>query len=249
MWPWVEKGLAGTDRERADELMRLFSNPEIKAILCSRGGYGVLRILDLLDFEKIKAYPKFFMGFSDITVLLAALWKKTGLIGFHGPMITSLSRLNPSSRNMVRASLKGQYQVQISLDPGQAISPRNARGLLLGGNLTMLTHLIGTAYEPVWDQTILFLEDCNEDPYRIDRLFTHLRLRGCLNKVSTILLGKFTGSNQKDLPLGLFKEILGNSNVPVWTGLPVGHGSRNVPLPVGVPASIEAGNGLLSLGL
>jgi muramoyltetrapeptide carboxypeptidase len=113
----------------------------------------------------------------------------------------------------------------------------------------MLTHLIGTGYEPVWDQALLFLEDCNEDPYRIDRLFTHLRLGGVLNRVSAILLGKFTGSDQKDLPLALIKEILGHSNIPIWAGLPVGHGSRNIPLPVGAPAYIDGRSGLLKVDL
>jgi muramoyltetrapeptide carboxypeptidase len=241
--------LAGTDRERADELMGLFTNPGIKAILCSRGGYGAMRILDFLDFKKIKEYPKLFMGFSDVTVLLAALWKKAGLMGFHGPMVATLPQLIPSSRNRVQATLRGDYQIQIPLDPKRAISPASARGTLLGGNLTMLTHLIGTSYEPDWERVILFLEDCGEDPYRVDRLFMHLRLRGCLDRVSAVLLGKFTGSDKKDLPLSRMKEIIGNLKIPVWAGLPVGHGSRNIPLPVGAPAFIDAGRSMLEVGL
>ncbi len=241
--------LAGTDRERADELMELFTNPGIKAILCSRGGYGAMRILDFLDFKKIREHPKLFMGFSDVTVLLSALWKETGLMVFHGPMVTTLPQLIPSSLAGLQATLKGNYQVQIPLDPKRAISPVSARGTLLGGNLTMLTHLIGTSYEPDWDQALLFLEDCGEDPYRIDRLFMHLRLRGCLDKVSAVLLGKFTGPDNKELPLSLIKKMIGNANIPVWAGLPVGHGSRNIPLPVGAPAFIDAGRGLLTVDL
>jgi muramoyltetrapeptide carboxypeptidase len=241
--------LAGTDRERADELMELFCDPGIKAILCSRGGYGAMRILDFLDFKLIKDNPKFFMGFSDITVLLTALWKKAGLMAFHGPMVTTLPQLVTSSLIRVQSTLRGQYQIEIPLDRKRAISPGNARGVLLGGNLTMLTHLIGTSYEPEWDQVILFLEDCGEDPYRVDRLFMHLRLRGCLERVSAILLGKFTGSSKNDLPLSRIKKIIGVSNTPVWTGLPVGHGSRNIPLPVGAPAFLDGEKGLLSVDL
>jgi muramoyltetrapeptide carboxypeptidase len=241
--------LAGTDRERAEELMRLFSDPGIKGILCSRGGYGAMRILDLLDFKKISGHPKLIMGFSDITVLLLALLKKADLITFHGPMVTTLPRLTAPSLTRVEAALRGHYQIRIPLIRSRAINPENAQGLLMGGNLTLVTHLLGTPYEPNWDQALLFLEDCSEDPYRVDRFFTHLRLRGCLDRVSAILLGTFTGSNKKKLSLELFKEILGKDNVPVWTGLPVGHGSRNIPLPVGAPAFIDAEKGLLSVEL
>ena len=241
--------LAGTDRERAEELMGLFTNPEIQAILCSRGGYGTMRLLEYLDFKIIKDHPKLFMGFSDVTVLLMALWEKAGLMAFHGPMVTSLSKLKTSSLNRVQATLKGHYQVQLSLDKNRAFLPGSARGALIGGNLTLLAHLIGTPYEPVWDDTILFLEDCGEEPYRLDRLFLHLRLCGCLEKVSAILLGTFSGANKKELPMTKIKEMLKDSNVPIWTGLPIGHGSRNIPLPVGATASIDAEQACLSVEL
>ncbi len=241
--------LAGTDRERAEELTGLFTDPEIKAILCSRGGYGAMRILDYLDFKTIKDHPKLFMGFSDITVLLIALWEKIRLMSFHGPMVTTLPQLTASSLIKVQTTLLGHYQIHIPLNRDRAILPGSARGELIGGNLTMLTHLIGTAYEPCWDQAILFLEDCGEDPYRVDRLFTHLRLRGCLEKVSAVLLGTITGSDKKSLRMGLIKEILIDSNIPVWTGLPIGHGSRNIPLPIGAPAFLDAEKALLSVEL
>jgi len=241
--------LAGTDQERAEELMGFFINPEIKAILCSRGGYGTIRTLEYLDFRKIKDHPKFFMGFSDITVLLMALWKKADLMTFHGPMVTTLSQLKPSSLLRVEATLMGHYQIQLSLDKNRVFFPGSAQGILIGGNLTILTHLIGTPYEPVWDQAILFLEDCEEEPYRLDRLFMHLRLRGCLKKVSAILLGRFIGPQKKELHLTMAKEILKDSHIPVWTGLPIGHGSRNIPLPIGAPAFLDGNKGLLSIEL
>jgi muramoyltetrapeptide carboxypeptidase len=241
--------LSGTDRERAEELMALFADPGIHAVLCSRGGYGSMRILDFLDFNKIKDHPKLFMGFSDITALLSALWEKCGLLSFHGPMVTTLNTLAPSSLIRVLAVLQGNYGNQVPLNRKKAFGPESTQGVMIGGNLTMLTHLIGTSYEPTWDRTLLFLEDCSEDPYRVDRLFTHLKLRGCLDRVNAILLGTFTGSNKKPLPLGLFKEIFRDTNVPVWTGLPVGHGSRNIPLPIGAPAIIDAERGFLSVDL
>ena len=244
----LRKGyLAGTDRERAEELMRLFADPEIKAILCSRGGYGALRILDYLDFNLIKTHPKLFMGFSDVTVLLLAFWKKTHLMTFHGPMVTTLSQLNPAFLNKVQAVLKGHYQIKIPLSLRRAISPGSAQGKLIGGNLSLLIHLIGTPYEPDWDQSILFLEDCGEEAYRLDRLMTHLRLSGCLGKVSAILLGEFKRPDRKGQSRGLFRDILGDLGIPVWSGLPIGHGSRNFPLPIGAPATLDAEKGLWSI--
>jgi len=246
----IRKGyLAGTDRERAEELMQLFADPEVKAILCSRGGYGTLRILDYLDFKNIKAHPKLFMGFSDVTVLLMAFWKKADLMTFHGPMMTTLSQVNLSTLVRVKAMLKGHYQIQLPLSINRAVLPGSAQGILMGGNLSLLVHLIGTPYEPVWDHAILFLEDCGEESYRLDRLLTHLRLRGCLGKVSAILLGKFTGPNKKELPMDAVKDILRDLNIPVWTGLPIGHGSWNFPLPIGAPTTLDAEKGLLSIHL
>lgn len=246
----IRKGyLAGTDRERAEELMELFADPGIKAILCSRGGYGTLRILDYLDFKNIQAHPKLFMGFSDVTVLLMAFWKKAALMTFHGPMVTTLSQVNPSTLVRVQTTLRGHYQIQLPLNVNRAVLPGNAQGMLIGGNLSLLVHLIGTPYEPDWDRSILFLEDCGEESYRLDRLITHLRLRGCLEKVSAILLGKFTGPHKKELPMDAVKNILRDLNVPVWTGLPIGHGSWNFPLPIGAPAALDAEKGLLSIHL
>jgi muramoyltetrapeptide carboxypeptidase len=241
--------LAGTDRERAEELVALFADPKIKAVLCSRGGYGALRILDLLDFKTIKDHPKLFMGFSDITVLLLSLWEKAGLMTFHGPMITSLSKLTPYSLAKVQSTLTGDYQIKLSLDKKLPFLPGSAEGVLWGGNLTLLVHLIGTPFEPVWDRAILFLEDFGEEPYRLDRLLAHLRLRGCLEKVSAILLGQFTGSHGEELSNNLVKDLLGDLRIPVWTGLPIGHGSRNIPLPIGAPAVLDGKKGLLSVDL
>jgi muramoyltetrapeptide carboxypeptidase len=241
--------LAGTDRERAEELMELFLNQEIKAILCSRGGYGAMRILDHLDFKKIKDHPKLFMGFSDITVLLMALWKKAGLLAFHGPMVTSLSRLKPQSLIRFQATLEGNYRLEVPLNKKKVLFPGSAQGVLWGGNLTLLVHLIGTPYEPAWERAILFLEDCGEEPYRLDRLFMHLKLRGSLEKISALLLGQFTGSKTGELSMNRIKEILGDMNIPVWTGLPVGHGTQNIPLPIGAPAFLDGKKGLLVVDL
>jgi muramoyltetrapeptide carboxypeptidase len=241
--------LAGTDEERAEELMDLFTDPSIKAVLCSRGGYGSMRILEHLDFKVIKSNPKIFMGFSDITVLLLALWKKAGLLTFHGPMVATFPRLRKASLIRVRSLLAGAYQTEILLDKKKAMAPKSTEGVLWGGNLTLLAHSIGTPYEPDWDRAILFLEDCGEAPYRVDRLFSHLKLRGVLKKIAAVVLGQFTGPENRGLARHWFESWLGDWEVPIWIGLPVGHGPENIPLPIGAPAFIDGTKGLLSVNL
>jgi muramoyltetrapeptide carboxypeptidase len=239
--------LAGTDQERADELHALLTDPDIKALMCSRGGYGAMRILDLLDYQEIKRNPKLVMGFSDITALLLALWKKIGLMTFHGPMVTTLPRSNLFTKSSVQAVLKGHYQIELPLDKRKAVIARSTEGVLIGGNLTLITHLIGTHYEPVWDRAILFLEDCGEEPYRLDRMFQHLRLRGCFSEIAAIILGRFSRSDGKEIPLKKIIPLLEDLQIPIWTSLPVGHGASNVPLPIGAPAFLDSRKGRLSV--
>lgn len=237
--------LAGSDQERAAELNDLLTDPEIKAVLCSRGGYGTMRILDALDYGRIKKHPKIVMGFSDVTALLSALYVRTGLLTFHGPMVTTLPSLSPTSLKSVRKVLSGPFPQRIPLRKGTTPRPAGGRGRLIGGNLTLLCHLIGTPYEPPWEGAILFLEDCGEALYRIDRLFQHLRLRKVWEKVSAVILGTFTGPGGKRVPESFLRSLLEGVGVPVWTNLPVGHGRHNIPLPYGAPVFLEERQGLL----
>lgn len=241
--------LAGSDRERAEELTEFFLDPEIKAVICSRGGYGTLRLLEHLDFKKLARVPKIFMGFSDITVLLLALWQKSRLMTFHGPMVTTLTRVTASVLSRVRETLEGNFQVTIRLPRQGCLHPGQGRGFLLGGNLTLLTHLIGTPFEPQWDQAVLFLEDEGEELYRLDRLFMHLRLSGVLGRISALLLGRFVPTERKPQFLRMIREVLGHPDIPVWSGMPVGHGARNIPLPIGAPAIFDGETGLLTVPL
>ncbi|MEW6188204.1 MAG: LD-carboxypeptidase [Thermodesulfobacteriota bacterium] len=241
--------LAGTDRERARELMDLFLNPDIRALICARGGYGCLRLLDLLDYEAIKKHPKLFMGFSDVTALLTAFYNRADLMSFHGPMVTTLPQMGPPVQRKVKAVLTGHFQMKIPLEEKKVIRAGSARGRLTGGNLTLLSHLIGTPFEPLWDRAILFLEDCGEAAYRLDRLFLHLKLCGVLDRVSAILLGTFTGPDNRAMPLHFLKNLLEGVKVPVWGGLPFGHGLLNIPLPIGAPAFLDGDNRLLRIDL
>src|SRR5205085_109159 len=186
--------LAGSDRERAGDLMQMFGNPEVKAIVCLRGGYGTARLLDLLDYNLIRANPKIFVGYSDITSLHCALLKKANLISFHGPMLNSdLTRddlpeftlrsfLNTLCQPLPAGNLCKNYRAKTVavLRRGTACGP------LLGGNLSLLCTTLATSFQPSFKGRILFFEDLEEPPYRIDRMLTHLLNSGLLQQVAGI---------------------------------------------------------------
>ena len=189
--------LAGTDRERAADLMGMFADPKVKAILCVRGGYGVSRLLSLLDYNLLRANPKIFVGYSDITALHFALLKKANLVCFHGPMLNSdFVRLD-----LPQFTLKSFFRTLSVPDPpgsikqgyrGKNISVLRtgaARGRLIGGNLSLLGTLIGTPYNISFRNKILFIEDLDEPPYRFDRMLTHLLNAGLLQQAAGIAIG------------------------------------------------------------
>jgi muramoyltetrapeptide carboxypeptidase len=238
--------LAGSDPERAAELAEMFLDPGIKAVICARGGYGAMRLLERLDYRVIKKNPKLFIGFSDITVLLTAFWGKAGLLTFHGPVVTTLARTGPVFREQLRSILLGGLPETILLPPAGKISGGRATGVLLGGNLTLLTHLIGTPLEPSWKGAILFVEDQGEEPYRLDRLLVHLRLAGVLDRISGLLLGQLSEGKIADPDWELFRENFNGLNIPIWKGLPIGHGRDNLTLPIGAPVELDGDTGQLN---
>lgn len=238
--------LAGSDSERAEELLGMFLDPEIRAVVCARGGYGAMRLLPLLDYRVMKKNPKLFVGFSDITVLSAAFLRKANLLTFHGPMVTTLDQTRSAFREGLRSILLGGLPERISLPPGGKVRGGKAVGVLLGGNLTLLTHLIGTPYEPPWDGAILFVEDQGEAPYRLDRLLVHLRLAGVLARISGLLLGQLSEKKIAKAEWDLFRESFHELNIPIWRGLPIGHGRENLTLPVGAPVELDGDTGRLT---
>ncbi|MBI5582762.1 MAG: LD-carboxypeptidase [Deltaproteobacteria bacterium] len=238
--------LAGSDPERAEELTGMFLDPDIKAVICARGGYGTMRLLEGFNYQVIKKNPKLFVGFSDITALLAAFWEKTGLMTFHGPMVTTLSWTSPAFSDRLRSILLGGLPEMIPLPPKGKISGGRATGVLLGGNLTMLTHLLGTPFEPSWDGAILFVEDQGEEPYRLDRLLFHLRLAGVLDRISGLLLGQLSEKKILKPDWDLFRESFSGLDIPIWRDLPIGHGRENLTLPIGAPVELDGETGRLS---
>ncbi len=256
--------LAGSDRERASDLMRMFLDKKVRGIVCVRGGYGTARLLPLLDYKLIRANAKIFVGYSDITSLHGAFLTKANLISFHGPMLNSdfaCADMPEFTRDSFLRTL-GSLQKKQPLSQGYRgktvaiLRSGIARGTLVGGNLSLLCTLIGTPWQPSFRNCILFLEDVGERPYRFDRMLTHLLNCGVLKQVAGIAVGinadcessgaKIRGKYHQTLE-DVLRERLLPLKIPVITGLPFGHVPMNATIPVGVKATLDAGNGELFL--
>ena len=183
--------LAGPDETRAGVLNALFRDPGIAAILCARGGYGSTRVLPFLDWAAIRHNPKPFVGFSDITVLHSLLRERAGLVSFHGPMGTTLATAGEATLAQFRQTLMSPSPVDLEPSGVEVLRRGSAEGRVVGGNLSMLCHLVGTPYAPNFDGCLLLLEDVAEAPYRIDRMLVQMFLAGCFDKVRGLVLGQF----------------------------------------------------------
>lgn len=254
--------LAGTDEERASDVNNMFEDPEIDAILCVRGGWGCSRILPLLNYDMIRANPKILIGYSDITALLNAIHAKTGLITFHGPV--GRSDWNSFTLNFFKSILFdgeavtmknpdaiGDNLTQVR-DRVITINPGNVSGRLLGGNLTVLSAMMGSQYLPAWKDAVLFLEDVGEEIYRVDRMITQLKLNGVLDDIGGFVFGKCSrcgsGSGYNSLTMEeVFNDHIRPLNIPSWQGSMIGHISDMFTIPVGLPAKIDAEKGIIKL--
>lgn len=229
--------LAGPDHDRVSDLHQMFSDPEIKAIFCVRGGYGSARLLDKIDFDLIRKNPKIIVGFSDLTALLIALYKKTGLVTIHGPTLSDL----PKNKNWPNLSelITNYHRPRVFLKQGRIINRGKARGILLGGNLSTICSLLDTTFLPSFEGVILFLEEKGESPYRLDRMLTQLLLSGRLDRLSALIIGQIMDCGEKEIINSMLQERLGSLSIPVVTGLPVGHENENISLPLGLPAGLD----------
>jgi len=231
--------LAGTDFQRADQVNRLFADPTVQAILCARGGYGSLRILPLLDFKSIQTHPKIFLGFSDISALLAMLYDRCGLITFHGPVVTTLANATDETISAMKTALTSGIALELIPENGRAIKPGVSSGCVTGGNLTTLCHLVGTPFAPHFDGKILLLEDVGEMPYRIDRMLTQMKLAGCFNGIAGLILGTFKECGQLNEIVEIFNDIFENADIPILAGFDMGHGEHNLIIPMGLGATLD----------
>ena len=241
--------MGGSDQERASDLNALFADDEIDAILPLRGGWGCARILPLLDYDLIRARPKVVCGYSDVTSLLSGLYAQAGLIGFHGPVGTSTWNAL-TLRYWLPAVSGGTFLATEPTEDLSTITPGVAEGPLFGGNLTVLSALVGTPYFPDTTGHVLFLEDVGEEPYRIDRMLTHLGLAGVLDGAAAVYFGDCrrceASAGFRSLTLDqVLRDHLEPLGVPVWKGRMVGHVADKLTLPIGVRARVDASTGTL----
>lgn len=251
--------LAGDDDTRAGELLAAFADPESTAVWCARGGYGVGRILERLDYEHIRRHPKVFVGFSDITLLHLALQNRTGLVTYHGPNLQdgfgAAEPMSPTTEAALWRAIGGAEQPTYTYaETGtdgialRTIAPGAARGRLTGGNLSVLAGIMGSRYEIETAGRILLLEDVDEPVYRVDRYFAQLALAGKLQAVAGVMLGGFTYDQPPeagtDTALAeLMSDYFGRLGVPVLAGLPAGHQRENWALPLNTLVELDADAG------
>ncbi|MCK6250987.1 S66 peptidase family protein [Pseudomonas fragi] len=249
---WQRDGyLAGSDAERLRDLHDAFADDSVDAIFCLRGGYGCPRLLDGIDFELLRGHPKPFVGYSDITALHLAITRYAGFVTFHGPMLNAdlLGNKQAPTESSLLHMLSGQQPPTLEHPlayPLTTIASGCASGRLLGGNLSMICAVMGTAFELDGEGIILFIEDVNEPLYRVDRLLTHMRLAGKLDRLRGVLVGDVAGVERTALERLLTQE-LGGLGIPVLAGWRSGHCDPNLTLPMGAQVRLDADQQLLVL--
>jgi muramoyltetrapeptide carboxypeptidase len=236
---------SGTDDERLHDLQRMMDDKNIKAILCARGGYGVSRIIDRLNFKQFRKHPKWIIGFSDITVLHSHLYTNYEIASLHAPMAAAFNdgEYNNIYIQSIKKTLEGEKQEYESA-PNEFSQYGSAKGELVGGNLSLLAHLIGTDSDVKTKNKILFLEDVGEYLYNIDRMLLQLKRAGKLNKLTGLIIGGFTDIKDTERPYGkavheIIYEHVKEYDYPICFGFPVSHEKENYALKIGVEYELD----------
>ncbi|MFQ6678680.1 MAG: LD-carboxypeptidase [Fidelibacterota bacterium] len=239
---------SGSPQERADDIIDMFANPEIDAIICARGGYGANRVLPLLDYSIIKANPKIFMGYSDITSFLISITQKTGLVTFHGPMLTSYKNgLVNYNFDLMESVLSGNQTSPILPPkdlPSRILKQGTAHGPLWGGNMTLLMNRLGTPDQLKTDGCILFIEDIDEYLYSLDRMLVHMRTAGMFDKILGLIIGELVDVKDEKIPFGkttdeIILNVCDDLDIPIMANFPCGHGKYQATLPISLPVRLE----------
>ena len=254
--------LAGKDQDRADDVNQMFADPSVNAVLALRGGWGCARLLPYVDFDVIAKHPKILVGYSDLTALLLPVHARTGLVTFHGPMggsIWNSFNLDYFKRVLCNAEavrFENVHEINDTLvqveNRIQTITPGVARGRLLGGNLTVLAGIVGSGYLPDFSGAILFVEEVEENIYRVDRLLTQLALAGILGRLKGVVFGNCTkclpGEGYGALTLEeVLRDHIKPLNVPAWSGAMIGHIDRQFTIPEGTEVEIDADKGTITM--
>ena len=233
--------LAGTDDERLQTLNQFLNSDEFDAFFFARGGYGAMRILDRIDYDAVRRNPRPIVGFSDLTALHQALASRVGVASFHGPMLNLdfFHRLSPDIEQWFWSMLAGEAPLTHRFERDQVLFDGEAEGTLVGGCLSLTTALTGTPYDYWMDDAIWFWEDVDEPLYRIDRMLTHLRLTGRMQRVRGVLIGKLKGCGEEAELVALLRDFFAPFGVPVVRELPFGHYGDNLLMPFGAPVRVS----------
>jgi len=247
---------AGTPQQRANDINQMFSDPNIDAIFCARGGYGANRVLPLLDYDLIQSKPKIFMGYSDITAFLTSITQKTGLVTFHGPMLSTFkNKLVPYNLDTLVNVLSGKENIRI-VEPNELkptiLKSGKAIGPLWGGNMCLLVNRLGTKNQLNTDGVILFIEDVDENLYAFDRMLFHMKEAGMFENIRGLIVGELTEIKDEIIPFGkttneIILDVCGDLNIPIVTNFPCGHGNYQATLPISLPVELRADNNFVEL--
>lgn len=233
---WRHRGyLAGSDEERIETLNHFLRSPEFDAFFFARGGYGAMRILDRIDYAAVAADPRPIVGFSDVTAIHQAIAAHAGVAAFHGPMLNLdfHDGLSPEREEWFWSMLHGEWPLIRRFEPRDIIEEGEAEGPLFGGCLALTDSLIGTPYDFWIEDGIWFWEDVDEPVYRLDRMLTHLRLSGRMQRIRGVIIGALKNCGSEDDLLALFHEFFGSRGIPVIHNFPFGHHGDNLLMPIG----------------
>lgn len=248
--------LAGNDSERAEDINEMFSDPDVHAVFCTRGGYGTPRIIEKINYDLIKSNPKIFVGFSDITALQLALFAKTEIVTFSGPMVAvemakGIDKFTESNfwRMLTRPERR---DFSDGIESFECLKEGCSEGRFLGGCLALICSLVGSKYLPDFNDAILFIEDVGEEPYQIDRRLMQLKLSGVLSKINGMVLGQlddcFTDKPEPSLSLEqIIEDITADLDIPILAGLPYGHVDVKHTIPIGARVRLDASNKKLTM--
>jgi muramoyltetrapeptide carboxypeptidase len=248
----INHQFAGTDQQKADDFNAMLANPQIKAIVCARGGYGTVRMVDLVNWDLLKQQPKWIAGYSDITVLHNHINRNLGIATLHSTMPLGMDVNNTEkaeAQNSLCNALMGSFN-QYTLPSHILNRSGNAKGLIVGGNLSVLYSIMGSVSFPDTDGRILFIEDLDEYLYHIDRMMMGLKRAGKLQNLAALIVGGMTDMRDNAVPFGktaeeIIADVVAEYNYPLYFNFPAGHIDRNLALPLGMEAEIE--NGVLRL--
>ena len=247
---------AGTPQQRANDINQMFSDPNIDAIICARGGYGANRALPLLDYDLIKTNPKIFMGYSDITAFLTSITQKTGLVTFHGPMLSTFkSSIAQYNLDTLVDVLSGDDDILITEPDDLQITilkPGVTQGSLWGGNMCLIVNRLGTKNQLNTDGAILFIEDIDENLYAFDRMLVHMREAGMFDNIRGLIVGQLTEMKDQTIPFGkttdeIVWDVCGDLDIPIVTNFPCGHGKYQATLPISLPVELRADKSFVEL--